>query len=65
MQLLELRRRDVVQQRRELVLPLLAVRQDGELERRAVEQHELDVQHRLLRLHVVRHLSVSAGDTGE
>ena len=50
---------DLVQQSGELVLPLLAVREDGELERRRVQQDVLDRQYRLLHLHVVRHLRVS------
>ena len=59
MQFVQLRRGDLVQQTRELVLPLLAVAEDRKLQRRAVEQHKLDVQDRLLDLHVVRDLRVS------
>ena len=51
--------RDLVEERREFILPLLTVTQDGELERRAIQKNKLDVQDCLLGLHVVGHLCVS------
>ena len=53
---------DLPEQRGELVLPLLAVGEDRLFEWRAVEQHELDVQDRLLGLHVVGHFVVPGWD---
>ena len=55
--------RQLEQQRRELVLPLLAVREQRELERRAVQQDELNRLHRLLILNVVLHFGVSVKQT--
>ena len=46
------------QQGGELVLPFLTVGSDGSLQWGAVQQHKLDVQHRLVRLYVVGHLRV-------
>lgn len=51
---------DLTEQGGELVLPLLAVRQDGRLQGRAVKQHKLDVDDCLLCLYVVGHFGVSA-----
>lgn len=52
--------RHLLEQGGELVLPLVAVLHERELEVGTVQQHELDVEHRLLLLHVVGHLRVAA-----
>lgn len=49
----------LLEQGRELVLPLIAMLHQRELEVRAVQQHELDVEDRLLLLHVISNLRVA------
>lgn len=58
-QLQEAPGRHLLEQGRELVLPLTAVLHQRELEVRAVQQHKLDVEDRLLLLHVISHLRVA------
>ena len=58
MELFQLGSGNLVQQAGELVLPLLAVRENGELEWGAVQQYKLDVENRLLGLNIVGHLRV-------
>ena len=58
MQRLELVGCNLVEEVSELALPLLAVTEDGKLERLAVQQHKLDVDYCLHALHIVDHLRV-------
>lgn len=51
--------RHLLEQGREFVLPLVAVLHQRELEVRAVQEHKLDVQDRLLLLHIISHLCVA------
>lgn len=51
--------RHLLEQGRELVLPLVAVLHQRELEVRAVQEHKLDVEDRLLLLHIISHLCVA------
>ncbi len=53
---------DLVEKRSEFVLPLLTVTEDGELERRAIQENKLDVKDCLLCLHIVCHFCVSMGE---
>lgn len=55
----ELSSGDLAEQFSELVLPFLAVAEDGKLEWRAVEQHKLDTENGLLCCNVVGDLRVS------
>ena len=50
----------VMQHSGELILPFIAVTQQGKLEWRAVQQHKLNVQNRLFLLYIVGNFSVSA-----
>lgn len=58
-QLQEAPGRHLLEQRGELVLPLVAVLHQRELELRAVQEHKLDVEDCLLLLHVVSDLCVA------
>lgn len=49
----------LLEQSRELVLPLVAVLHQRELEIRAVQQHKLDIEDCLLLLHVISNLGVA------
>lgn len=49
----------LLEQSRELVLPLVAVLHQRELEIRAVQQHKLDVEDGLLLLHIISNLCVA------
>ena len=62
-QFIEVGRRDLKQQVGELILPLLAMAQDGKLQGRAVKQYKLDVEDGFLLLGIVSHLSVSGMET--
>ena len=53
---------NLTQQRCELALPFLTVRQDGCLQGRAIQQNKLDVEDGLLRLHVVGYFSVPGNE---
>ena len=59
MQLQEPPGRHLLEQGRELVLPLVAVLHQRELEVRTVQEHKLDVQDCLLLLHIISHLCVA------